>query len=226
MTNSNESTTPLPKTDRVYTVLRQRIRDLDLPPGALLRKDELSAEFQVSRAPIGEAIARLTEEGLVSVFPQHGSFVSQISKRDIGGALFMRTGLEVEAIRQAATLRTDAFVGALDANIAAQRATLASGDLDGFYELDEALHAMVFDFIDQARAKKLLDSVRTQLDRVRRLALPSKGRPEATLAEHARLVEAIRMGDPEFAAAAMRAHLAAVTVSIEARLAQHDAGGA
>ena len=55
---------------------------------------------------------------------------------------------------------------------------------------------------------------------MRRLALPEPGRPEATFAEHLRLVEAVRSGDPEFAAAAMRVHLAMVARSVEAELAK------
>lgn len=53
----------LSKTARVYSVLRRRIRDLELPPGTLLRKNELAAEFSVSRAPISEALAKLADEG-------------------------------------------------------------------------------------------------------------------------------------------------------------------
>ena len=65
------------------------------------------------------------------------------------------------------------------------------------------------------RAIRLLDAARAPLDRVRRLALPEAGRPEQTLSEHRALVDAIRTRDGEFAAAAMRAHLAQVGRTIE-----------
>jgi DNA-binding GntR family transcriptional regulator len=55
---------------------------------------------------------------------------------------------------------------------------------------------------------------------MRRLALPEPGRPQDTLDEHRRLVEALRTGDAEFAAAAMRVHLATVARSIEHQLAK------
>jgi len=207
------------KTDLVYAALRGRIRDLELPPGAPLRKDELAAEFCVSRAPIGDAIARLADEGLVEVFPQHGSFVAAIRASDVREGLFIRVGLETEAMREAATAADPALVAALDGNLAAQAKALASGDMDGFFGLDEAMHALIFSAVGHGRAQRLLDSARAPLDRVRKLALPEPGRAQSTLAEHRRLVEAIRMGDPEFAAAAMRAHLAAVAASVERQLA-------
>lgn len=216
----------LPKADRVYATLKQRIRDLDLAPGTLLKKDELATELGVSRAPISEAIARLTEEGLVDVFPQHGSFVAAIRESDVREAMFIRVGLEVEAWRQAALRRTPELVAQLDANLAAQRATLEAGDMAAFYELDEGLHETIFSFIGRLRVLKFLDGVRAQLDRVRRQTLPGDGRAEATLAEHTRLVESVRLGDPEFAAAAIRSHLAAVEAAIEPAFAPpgQDAG--
>jgi DNA-binding GntR family transcriptional regulator len=208
----------LPKAERVYRILRQRIRDLELAPGVPLRKDELSVELGVSRAPISEAIARLAEEGLVDVFPQHGSFVAAIRPADVREGLFIRTGLEVEAMRRIAQSASAAEIALLDANIAAQTASLAAGDSQRFYELDEVLHELIFQHIDHPRARSFLNSSRAQLDRVRRFVLPAEGRPQATLAEHKRIVEAIRMADPDYAAAAMRSHLASVAATIEARL--------
>ncbi|HEX2593193.1 MAG TPA: GntR family transcriptional regulator [Rhizomicrobium sp.] len=213
----------LSKTERVYGVLRRRIRELTLPPGAPLRKEEIALELGVSRAPVSDAITRLAEEGLVDVFPQHGSFVAAIRSIDVREALFIRTALETEAMRQLA-LRADAdVVRELDGNISAQAKALAAGNLEQFYDLDEALHAMIFGAIEKPRSLKLLDAARAPLDRVRRLALPEEGRPEQTLAEHRALVDAIRSADSEYAASAMRAHLSAVGRAIEKKLPEIEA---
>lgn len=210
----------LAKTERVYLALRRRIRELELPPGAMLKKEELALAFGVSRAPVNEAIARLTSEGLVEVFPQHGSFVAEIRAEAVREGMFIRMALETEAMRQVALARTDALMALLDANIAEQARALAAGELTRFYELDETLHDSIFAFADRPLARRFLDGARAQLDRVRRVALPEAGRPEETLREHVRLVEAIRLGDGEFAAAAMRAHLNAVLKAVEAQLMQ------
>src|SRR5215469_3629364 len=90
------------KADRVYSDLRRRIRELALPPGTPLRKEEIAATLGVSRAPISDAINRLAEEGLVDVFPQHGSFVAPIRSADVRESLFIRTALETEALRRVA----------------------------------------------------------------------------------------------------------------------------
>jgi DNA-binding GntR family transcriptional regulator len=214
------------KTERVYETLRRRIRELLLPPGAPLRRDEIALELGVSRAPVSEAIARLADETLVDVYPQHGSFVAPIRSADVRESLFIRTGLEVEAARRAAQAADPALLAQLDANIADQAKALHAGDLSAFYDLDEALHAAIFATLEMPRAQRLLEAARAPLDRPRRLLLPEDGRPEATFAEHRRLVDAIRSGDAEFAGAAMRVHLAMVADKVERALAENGAAAA
>jgi DNA-binding GntR family transcriptional regulator len=211
------------KTERVYDVLRRRIRELTLAPGAALRKEEIALELGVSRAPVSEAISRLAEEGLIDVFPQHGSFVAQIRAADVRESLFVRVALEVEAMRRLANSADAAALEVLEGNLADQAKALKAGNLEEFYDLDEALHAAIFGAIEKPRALRLLEAARAPLDRVRRLALPEAGRPEQTLSEHRVLVDAIRSGDGEYAAAAMRAHLTMVGRAIERKLPEIEA---
>jgi DNA-binding GntR family transcriptional regulator len=212
------------KAERVYRELRRRIRELMLPPGAPLRKEEIALEMGVSRAPVSEAIARLADEALVDVFPQHGSFVAPIRAQDVRESLFIRTALEVEAIRRVTQAADAGLVAELQTNLAGQAAALVADDLVLFYDLDEAMHAAIFGALAAPRAMRLLDAARAPLDRPRRLGLPETGRPEATLAEHRRIVDAIASGDAEFAAAAMRAHLTQVARSVERELEAIEAG--
>jgi len=212
------------KADRVYADLRRRIRELALAPGAPIRKEEIALALGVSRAPVSEAVARLAEEGLVEVFPQHGSFVTPIRAADVRESLFIRTALETEAMRRLAPLADDALIAALQENLAGQRAALDVGDLSRFYDLDEALHALLFAAVESPRAARLLDAARAPLDRVRRMSLPAAGRSEATYAEHRRLVDAIASRDPELAAAAMRVHLAQVARAIKPELERRETG--
>lgn len=206
------------KAERVYGLLRRRIRELALPPGAPLRKEEIALELGVSRAPVSEAIARLADEGLVEVFPQHGSFVAPIRAADVRESLFIRTALETEAMRRLAPVAAPALIATLEANLAAQAEAIEEGDLARFVDLDEALHAAIFAATESPRALRLLDAVRAPVDRMRRLALPEPGRPQDTLDEHRRIVEALATGDAEFAAAAMRVHLTLVASTIEREL--------
>jgi GntR family transcriptional regulator, rspAB operon transcriptional repressor len=216
-----DTTSDHSKSERVYNYLRRHIRELDLPPGAPLRKNEIALECGVSRAPVSEAIARLAAEGLVDVFPQSGSFVSPIRPEDIRECMFIRMALEVEAVRRIAAKRDSQLLVRLEANIRAQAEALDKQELDiaNYDDLDEALHAEIIAAIESPRARHLLETARVLLDRPRFLALPEHHRPEETFKEHKRIVDAIATGDPEFAAAAMRVHLTMVTQAIETKLA-------
>jgi GntR family transcriptional regulator, rspAB operon transcriptional repressor len=219
--SSADATSEHSKSERVYNYLRRHIRELDIPPGAPLRKNEIALECGVSRAPVSEAIARLAAEGLVDVFPQSGSFVSPIRQEDIRECMFIRMALEVEAVRRVTEKRDSLLLERLEANIRAQAEALDRQKLDiaNYDDLDEALHAEIIAAIESPRARHLLETARVLLDRPRFLALPEHHRPEETFKEHKRIVDAIGTGDPEFAAAAMRVHLTMVTKAIEAKLA-------
>ena len=77
------STTPPAETrlfaDRAYHELRDRIVTLQLPPGTMLREDELMRELSVGRTPLREAVKRLVLENLVAVQPRRGTFVTAVA---------------------------------------------------------------------------------------------------------------------------------------------------
>jgi DNA-binding GntR family transcriptional regulator len=136
--------------------------------------------------------------------------------------MFIRMALEIEAVKRI-TRDADADVHKrLDENIEAQASALRKKKLDLAYydDLDEALHAEIVGATRLTRAMHILESARVLLDRPRFLALPEHHRPEASFNEHKRLVDAIKTGDPDLAAAAMRVHLNMVASAIEAKLAQ------
>lgn len=216
MTSSaTQNTNDLSKTDRVYETLRKRIRELQLPPGSRLQKNELAVEFGVSRAPVSEAIARLAEEGLVEVFPQSGSFVTPIRIEDIHESLLIRTGLEVEAVRRVTQQADQSLINALEQNLLEQEAALDTNNMEALDQLDAAFHAKILETIKSPRVQRLLDESRALLDRPRFHALPEGGRSRETVAEHRRIVDAIRTQDVEFAGAAMRVHIAMVAGAID-----------
>ena len=216
------STMDQTKVDRVYHHLRQLIRDLKLPPGTHLQKDEIAAELGVSRAPVSEAIARLAEEMLVDVFPRHGSFVAPIRAHEIRECLFIRISLEVEAARRVALVADESMCNRLDDNLADQGMSLDRGNLVQFYELDEVFHRILFDCIGYPRASRMNMTARVPTFRPRQFARLLEDRADHTFQEHRNIADAIRINDPEYAGAAMRAHLMMTAAAVEDALRHLD----
>ena len=69
--------------DRVYTVLRDKILQWELGPGAVLAEVEISKELGVSRTPVREALRHLEREKLVQIRQGRGAMVSEISMHNI-----------------------------------------------------------------------------------------------------------------------------------------------
>lgn len=180
--------------DRVYDELVSAIRDLRLPPGASLSETDLSARLQVSRTPLREAIARLVENGLVSVVPQVGTRVEKIRLSDVEQAQFVRENLELAAFA-AACKRPDRDIAGLRAIIAQQESAERTGDVDAFFAADEAFHGLIFSTSGYPGAWQAIQSMKLQLDRLRRLSLPDASAIAELTAEHAAIAGALAAGD-------------------------------
>ena len=78
----------------VYTTLKTRILNLELPPGSLVSETETAKEFAVSRTPVRDAIKALVNDGLLEVKPHIGTFVTLIDINEISDILYIREVLE------------------------------------------------------------------------------------------------------------------------------------
>ncbi len=78
--------------------LRERILSLDLRPGTPLSRAELQQQFGSSQTPVRDALMKLEEEGLVTVYPQYATLVSKIDVDLARQAHFMRRAVEQEAV--------------------------------------------------------------------------------------------------------------------------------
>ena len=79
---------------------------LHLPPGTVLREDELMKDLSIGRTPLREAVKRLALENLVEVQPRRGTFVTAVEAADIQNITEVRAELEGYAAELAA-LRLD-----------------------------------------------------------------------------------------------------------------------
>jgi GntR family transcriptional regulator, rspAB operon transcriptional repressor len=206
---------------RVYLSLREAILSLAYPPGTLLRKHQICERLGVSRSPVAEAIARLASDGLVDVIPQSATRVSRFSMEEISEAAFMREALELAAVAKVACERTDDQLAQLLRNIRLQQLLVEDGDTDGFYQADEAFHALLMEFTGFPGVAMTVSAISLRLKRPRLLILPEEGRPMASAREHAAIVEAIREKDPVAAQSAMRFHLSQLVSRFEPLGKQH-----
>lgn len=178
---------------QVYETIKESIIKLRFKPGQRLSEKELSEKLQVSRTPIREAFIRLSETGLLEVYPQRGTFVSYINLRDVYEALFIREALEVASIAKTLEKATDGDVSLLQGIIKEQKVCQMKDDPEGFYKLDEQFHRSLILMSGYSKVWETIQAVKLHLDRVRYLSLKSAHIKISLLIEqHEQILEAIR----------------------------------
>src|SRR5690242_21806401 len=82
------------KADDIALVIEEAIVAGELEPGSVLRQEQLSDQFKVSRTPVREALRRLAALGLVSFEPNRGVRVRTLSRESMWEAFLVRAELE------------------------------------------------------------------------------------------------------------------------------------
>ncbi len=197
----------------VYETLRRKVLTLELPPGAALSENELAAAMGVSRTPVRESLILLSEEGLVQVFPQVGSFVSRVDPNSVADAQFIREAVELAAIDDMPSNPDTEVVEELQANLARQQEP--GIDLEEFFDLDEAFHHGLLRLSGHARAWSTVVAAKGHLDRARRLGLKETNSSTPFAEQHLEIFQAVLDGDLTRARNTMRNHLRAVFEDVE-----------
>ena len=131
--------------DRAYEELRDRIVTLHLPPGTVLREDELMTAMGTGRTPLREAVKRLALENLVEVQPRRGTFVTAIEAADIQNITEVRAELEAYAADLAAQ-RLDPETHAHAEGLRQELDALdGGGDQERLMRFDERIHRFTWE---------------------------------------------------------------------------------
>ncbi len=197
-------------TDWVWEELRDAIIELRLRPGEPLREVALAEQLGVSKTPLREAFARLEQEGLVETTSFKGAVVTGYSERDLIEIYELRALLEGAAARAAAERSKDETFEALRDVVNRSRELRDAGDLVGLAGLLEQFDLIVYAQVSNERIGALIDNLRAHLTRIGKLTESIPGRVEASVEEHASIVEAIVARDPDEAERLMRVHIGSV----------------
>ncbi|MHC2439368.1 GntR family transcriptional regulator [Bradyrhizobium sp. USDA 4451] len=201
---------------RIYAELRAELVSLQRKPGDPILETEIARSYGVSRTPVREAILRLSDEGLVEIFPQSGIFVSRIPLAALPEAIIVRRSLEETMTRMATERASASQILGLHAILERQREADMAGDREAFHQADEAFHAAIADVAGHPGIWKLILQVKVHVDRFRRLTLPQRGRMTEVIAEHEAVMTAIEAHDAVRAGAAMVTHLERLLADISA----------
>lgn len=208
--------------EQLERLLRIYVQEHGLVPGDRLPSERvLASALKVSRVSLRQATVSLEVQGLLEVRHGGGIYVRSLDvdperlktmltrRRRLPDVPDAREAIECMLARLAAQRRSEADLATIDEALAAMAANIAEGGIGD--DADRDFHQAVA----LASKNKLLNDVMAALadpiQETRLESLGEPGRPPRSLADHRRIAEAIRRGDPRAAEAAMRRHLKIVS---------------
>jgi DNA-binding GntR family transcriptional regulator len=208
------------QSDIAFDMLRADIVACRIAPGASVSEAQLARRFDLGKAPIRAALARLGERGWLRASPRRGYQVKPVALRDIAEIFELRRVLEPPAVRLAA--------GRVDADrLAPLNAVCSAGFLVGdaaseatFLQAHRQFHLTIVLATGNRRLARSLEQLWDETERVIHHAGLLRTRASDVQHDHKALVAALTAGDGEAAeAAAMeeveRLHRAIVDTALQ-----------
>lgn len=205
--------------EQLEAILRQEIIDQRLAPGQQIFEKSLAKRFSVSRTTVREALRRLAAEGLIENIPQQNAVVSVPTPKQAAEIYELRANLEGLMARKFVERGTAEEVQSLrEALEGLENAVLDEQAPDAkarsLLRGKTAFYQCLFAGAHNETARSVLNQFQARVSALRFLSLVPEGRPEASVAELRRVVDAIVAGDAEEAERECCKHVQAAAKSL------------
>jgi DNA-binding GntR family transcriptional regulator len=192
--------------DHVVALLRDEIVKGRLVPGQRLVLQDLQAKFGYSRSTLREALSRLAAQQLVSLMPNRGAAVQELSKKELVDLFQIREQLEGLAARLAAQCieQGDNRRRMLKAIQSLKNSETPSRE--DYVAQNQVFHSIIVSLSGNEKLPDLLDRIQIPILMSRWRTTMTKSDIEQSIKEHQQITDAILAGDPDGAEKAMNRH--------------------
>lgn len=176
--------------------------------GQALSERALAARLDLGLGPVRSALERLRAEGLISVTPNSGIRLPDVTAREIIEFYEVRLVVETYIVTALAGRLSATQSRQLEAIIAEQEKTAAEQDTGRYHQLDFDFHTAFADFYGNAEMVHALRRLRDRMYRLaRRMHREHPERLVLNAAQHRGIMEAVHDGDAIQARQRMETHL-------------------
>ena len=197
--------------DQAYEVLRDSILRRELPPGYRLDLDDLQSQLGVSRTPLKEAIGRLATEGLITVVPRRGSYVTELTAHDVAERFDVRQILELGAVEEIIDRLTEEHLDRLREVYADLRALTTpegiTSDYFGYLDKDREFHHTILSIAGHRLLLELYEGLNLHLQGAKVFYMAQDKRTDLVGYEHQEILKALEARDAEALRATLREHI-------------------
>jgi DNA-binding GntR family transcriptional regulator len=189
------STADILRSEQAYAQMKSDIVACVLRPGESLTEKAIGERYRIRKATIRAALARLAQEGLVRSEPRRGYVIAPLTLRDVHEIFDVRSLIEPEVFRAAASGITDR--GLDDLKLAAPKVlkpeTLKSHV--AFLAADRAFRLALAELSGNLRLARLLGDILDGSERVLHLAFQSHDLTPSIIGQQKELVRACEAGE-------------------------------
>jgi len=193
--------------EKIFTLVRDRIVSGQIPAEAPIRQDALAAELGVSKIPLREALARLEQDRFLVSYANRGFFVRALSASEAEEVFALRLKLEPDAVAEAARLATDEDKAAARRALEALDQAMVS-HRDQVGALNRAFHMSLIEPLARPLTFQMIERLHIISERYVGKHLEPAGREDRAHKEHLEMLELWSKGKGSEAAAMMRNHIA------------------
>ncbi len=179
----------------VQADLERQILSGSIAPGERLNEQTIADELSVSRGPVREACRGLAEIGLVTLIPNRGAFVKQLTRADAIDVYDLRAGLLGLSASLLAARMDPGITGALDNCVDEMEKAARAEDPRRFGKVNTEFHDCIVRSTGNARLTKLYRGLVKEFQLFRVHAVVQKGSLVASNQEHREIVRALKAGD-------------------------------
>lgn len=181
MNNSNLSA-------KAYQDIKDMLKNLVFPPGALLREQTVADMLGMSRTPIREALQRLAHEGWLQAGDGKRIHVSPVTIIDVNELFQLRFILEPYAAREAYNKgKSRMLAGELDEVLCRMKKVVH--DRRVFAGLDMEFHSLIMKHADNDRLCRFWKTLHEETSRAAVMTLPDENDPHESSSRTPRVVE-------------------------------------
>lgn len=196
---------PVAIRDITYEALKKAILTHKLPPGQRLVEEQLTRQLNISRTPLREALQALEREGFVVRLPAGGVQVAPLSTTEIQDLYTIRSELEGLAALAAVALGNTACLAEAEVANEQMLSQWKKGRFDDAFESGLAFHKALYAASGNVKLVEILAHLSEQIARYRYFSVVY--RMHEAHAEHAAILQAIRMGADELASSLAKMHV-------------------
>lgn len=193
--------------NQCYLHLKESILQGKIQLGEKLYESKIADELGVSRSPIREAIYKLSSEGLVVSYPNAGSFVVDLNRKDVLEIYDVREALECKAVYLACERITTEEIGELEELIHKTEKKISEEKLNYYpQEMNFDFHIQLIKLSQNALLNKFILLIYDKLKLLRSCS-GNEDRIDTALRDHQKIIEIIKDKNAEEAVVVMKEHI-------------------